>query len=80
MGYTPDDMQAGIALKAAAGSLAGTGCDGRHSGGGGLRRQNFGGKVGIVGYCCGGLLSWRAAALVKGLSAAVPVLRRWHHQ
>ena len=30
-----------------------------------------GGKVGIVGYCWGGLLSWRAACLLKGLSAAV---------
>ncbi|MGC4060774.1 MAG: dienelactone hydrolase family protein [Aquabacterium sp.] len=29
------------------------------------------GKVGIVGYCWGGLLAWRAAALVRGLSAAV---------
>jgi len=34
--------------------------------------KTSGGKVGIVGYCWGGLLTWRAAALVKGLSAAVP--------
>jgi carboxymethylenebutenolidase len=34
-------------------------------------RQASGGKVGIVGYCWGGLLSWRAACLLKGLSAAV---------
>ena len=31
-----------------------------------------GGKVGIVGYCWGGLLTWRAACTLKGLSAAVP--------
>jgi carboxymethylenebutenolidase len=31
-----------------------------------------GGKVGIVGYCWGGLLTWRAAATLTGLSAAVP--------
>lgn len=31
-----------------------------------------GGKVGIVGYCWGGLLTWRSACLLKGLSAAVP--------
>ena len=31
-----------------------------------------GGKVGIVGYCWGGLLTWRAAADLSGLSAAVP--------
>jgi carboxymethylenebutenolidase len=29
------------------------------------------GKVGIVGYCWGGLLVWRAAALQPGLAAAV---------
>ena len=31
-----------------------------------------GGKVGIVGYCWGGLLTWRSACLLKGLSAAAP--------
>jgi carboxymethylenebutenolidase len=30
------------------------------------------GKVGIVGYCWGGLVTWLAAAKVSGLSAAVP--------
>ena len=30
------------------------------------------GKVGIVGYCWGGLVAWLAAAKVPGLSAAVP--------
>lgn len=30
------------------------------------------GKVGIVGYCWGGLLAWLAAAKVDGLAAAVP--------
>jgi carboxymethylenebutenolidase len=29
------------------------------------------GKVGIVGYCWGGLLVWRSAETVRGLSAAV---------
>lgn len=29
------------------------------------------GKVGIVGFCWGGLLSWRAACTLNGLSAAV---------
>jgi carboxymethylenebutenolidase len=28
--------------------------------------------VAIVGYCWGGLLTWRAASQLKGLSAAVP--------
>jgi len=31
-----------------------------------------GGKVGIVGYCWGGLLTWRAACTLRGLSAAAP--------
>jgi carboxymethylenebutenolidase len=26
------------------------------------------GKVGIVGYCWGGLLTWRAASLLPGLA------------
>lgn len=30
------------------------------------------GKVGIVGYCYGGLLTWHSAAKVNGLTAAVP--------
>ena len=30
------------------------------------------GKVGIVGYCWGGLVTWLAAAKLPGLSAAVP--------
>src|SRR3990172_10297101 len=30
------------------------------------------GKVGIVGYCWGGLITWLAAAKLAGLSAAVP--------
>ncbi len=34
--------------------------------------QVSGGKVGIVGYCWGGLLTWRAACTLKGLSAAAP--------
>ena len=29
-------------------------------------------KVGIVGFCWGGLLTWRAACTLRGLSAAVP--------
>jgi len=33
--------------------------------------KTSGGKVGIVGFCWGGLLSWRAACGLKGLSAAV---------
>lgn len=31
-----------------------------------------GGKVGVVGYCWGGLLTWRVAAQLRGVAAAVP--------
>ncbi|MDP2817194.1 MAG: dienelactone hydrolase family protein [Polaromonas sp.] len=34
--------------------------------------QTSEGKVGIVGFCWGGLLTWRAACTLSGLSAAVP--------
>jgi carboxymethylenebutenolidase len=30
------------------------------------------GKVGVVGYCFGGLLAWRAACELDGVAAAVP--------
>ncbi len=29
-------------------------------------------NVGVVGYCWGGLLAWRAACMLKGVGAAVP--------
>ncbi|MEN9539077.1 MAG: hypothetical protein RLZZ126_1312 [Pseudomonadota bacterium] len=31
-----------------------------------------GAPVGVIGFCWGGLLAWRAACLIKGVSAAVP--------
>jgi carboxymethylenebutenolidase len=34
--------------------------------------KSSGGKVGIVGYCWGGLLTWRAACTLTGLRAAAP--------
>ncbi len=35
------------------------------------RNGAAGGKVGIVGYCWGGLLTWRSACALSGLSAVV---------
>jgi carboxymethylenebutenolidase len=68
LGYTQDDMGAGIALKTAVEELPAPGV---------LRdieaavaHAKRGGKVGIVGYCWGGLLTWRSACEVSGLSAA----------
>jgi carboxymethylenebutenolidase len=70
LGYEAEDMSAGMALKQAVESLPSPGVlqdiqaaidhAARH------------GKVGIVGFCWGGLLTWRAACELKGLDAAVP--------
>lgn len=37
-----------------------------------IHEAAHGGPVGIVGYCWGGLLTWRAACTLSGLAAAVP--------
>lgn len=71
LGYGEEDMKAGFALKTAVEALPSPGVmqdlqaaiD--HAG-------QQAGKVGIVGFCWGGLLTWRAACTLSGLSAAVP--------
>ena len=70
LGYSPDDMSAGMGLKAAVEALPAPGVmqDIQAA----IQYASRGGKVGIVGYCYGGLLAWRAAATLQGLSAAVP--------
>ena len=70
LGYTEADMNAGFALKTAVEALPAPGVlqDVQAA----VDYAARGGKVGIVGYCWGGLLTWRAAAAVSGLSAAVP--------
>mgnify|MGYP003330026849 FL=1 len=72
LGYTADDMQAGMALKAAIEALPDLAFMADVQAAVKYALQTSGAKVGIVGYCWGGLLTWRAAALVQGLSAAVP--------
>ncbi len=67
LGYTPEDIAKGreirgkvtndMAVKDAAAAV---------------KAASSAGKVGIVGYCWGGLVTWLAAAKVSGLSAAVP--------
>jgi carboxymethylenebutenolidase len=72
LGYDEADRNAGMALKTAAEALPAKvllediqrAIDHAH--------QICGGKVGVVGYCWGGLLTWRAACLLSGLSAAAP--------
>ncbi len=70
LGYTPEDIQAGIALKAAAEALGVPALVQVLQAA--VDYATPAGKVGMVGYCWGGLLTWRAAALVQGIHAAVP--------
>jgi carboxymethylenebutenolidase len=69
LGYTQDDMSAGFALKQAVESLPAPGVlqDIQAA----IDHAKQAGKVGIVGYCWGGLLTWRSACTLDGLSAAV---------
>lgn len=70
LGYTPPDMEAGFALKTAVDQLPAPGVMADiqaaidHA-------ATLTGKVGIVGFCWGGLLTWRSACQLDGLSAAV---------
>jgi carboxymethylenebutenolidase len=72
LGYTPDDMNAGFALKTAIEALPAPGVIADIQAAVNHAAATCQGKVGVVGYCWGGLLTWRSAALVNGLSAAVP--------
>lgn len=72
LGYTEDDMKQGFALKGAVEALPAPGA---------LRDVEAalahaatlvpGGKIGVVGFCWGGLMTWRAACELASLSAAV---------
>jgi carboxymethylenebutenolidase len=70
LGYEQDDMAAGMALKTATEALPSPGVmqDIQVA----IQHASQAGKVGIVGYCYGGLLTWRAACTLSGLSAAAP--------
>jgi carboxymethylenebutenolidase len=70
LGYTPDDIAAGVALKAAVEGLPTPGVMSDIQAAIDYAAKT--GKVGVVGYCWGGLLTWRAACLLSGVSAAVP--------
>ncbi|CAN7463007.1 dienelactone hydrolase family protein [Acidovorax sp. LjRoot117] len=72
LGYTGDDMQAGMGLKAAVEALPAPGVMPDIQAAIDYAAAQSGRKVGIVGFCWGGLLTWRAACTLTGLSAAVP--------
>jgi carboxymethylenebutenolidase len=69
LGYAADDMTQGSRLKAAVEALPPPGVLQDIQAAVGYAAKA--GKVGIVGYCWGGLLVWRSAEQVSGLSAAV---------
>jgi len=70
LGYGEQDMAAGSALKQAVEALPAPGVlqDIQAA----IDWSAQAGKVGVVGYCWGGLLTWRSACLLQGLSAAAP--------
>ena len=70
IGYGPDEMAEGMALKAAVEALPSPGVmqDLQAA----IGHASQAGKVGMVGYCWGGLLTWRAACMLDGLAAAAP--------
>ena len=70
LGYAAEDMTAGSALKSAVEALPAPGVlqDIQAA----IHHASSAGKVGIVGYCWGGLLTWRSACLLDGLAAAAP--------
>jgi carboxymethylenebutenolidase len=70
LGYSEADMGEGFGLKTAVEALPAPGVmqDIQAA----IVEAAKTGKVGIVGYCWGGLLTWRSACTLEGLSAAVP--------
>ncbi len=71
LGYTAADVEQGRQLKAAAEALPAPGVLADVAAAIAYGARHGGGKVGVVGYCWGGLLVWRSACTLPGLSAAV---------
>lgn len=72
LGYLPDDMTAGMGLKSAATDLPGLGVMQDIQAAIDYAAKESGGKVGVIGFCWGGLLTWQSACTLSGISAAVP--------
>ena len=67
VGYTPEDIAKGREVRAkVSNDMAMKDTEAA------IKAVSNAGKVGIVGYCWGGLITWLAAAKLAGLSAAVP--------
>jgi carboxymethylenebutenolidase len=72
LGYAEADMGEGFGYKTAVEALPAPGVMQDIQAAIDHAAQASGGKVGLVGYCWGGLLTWRAACTLTGLSAAAP--------
>ncbi len=72
LGYSEADMGEGFGYKTAVEALPAPGVLQDIQAAIDHAARASGGKVGIVGYCWGGLLTWRSACLLQGLSAAAP--------
>lgn len=72
LGYSASDVGVGVALKAQAEALPAPGVIADNQAAIDHAAQASGRKVGVTGFCWGGLLTWRAAALCTGLAAAAP--------
>ena len=72
LGYAEADMNEGFGYKTAVEALPAPGVMADLQAAIDYAAKTSGGKVGIVGYCWGGLLTWRSACQLQGLSAAVP--------
>ncbi|MEL0137165.1 MAG: dienelactone hydrolase family protein [Halieaceae bacterium] len=66
LGYTEDDMTAGIELAFQKLDMSQTLADLQTS----IHRAAQHGKVGVVGYCFGGLLTWLSSCNLEGVAAA----------
>jgi carboxymethylenebutenolidase len=71
LGYDAQAMEEGRHFKAAVEALPAPGVMADLQAAIDYAAEHSGANVGMVGYCWGGLLTWRAAAQLKGLSAAV---------
>lgn len=72
LGYTEADMGSGFGLKNAVEALPAPGVMQDIQAAVNYAAQQSGGKVAVLGFCWGGLLTWRSACLLSGVSAAVP--------
>ena len=72
LGYGEADRNKGFALKNQVEALAAPGALADVQAAIDWAALNSQGRVGVVGYCWGGLLTWRSACLLDGVAAAAP--------